>query len=45
MKKFFLLLFSVFTLLPLSAQSFDNPDTIVVARDGTGQFRTVDEAI
>ena len=27
------------------AQSFDNPDTIVVARDGTGQFRTVDEAI
>ena len=25
--------------------SFDNPDTIVVARDGTGQFRTVDEAI
>ena len=45
MKKIFLLLFSVFTLLPLSAQSFDNPDTIVVARDGTGQFRTVDEAI
>lgn len=45
MKNFFLLLFSVFTLLPLSAQSFDNPDTIVVARDGTGQFRTVDEAI
>jgi pectin methylesterase-like acyl-CoA thioesterase len=45
MKKIFLLLFSVFTILPLSAQSFDNPDTIVVARDGTGQFRTVDEAI
>lgn len=45
MKKIFFLLFSVFTLLPLSAQSFDNPDTIVVARDGTGQFRTVDEAI
>ncbi len=45
MKKIFLLLFFVFTLLPLSAQSFDNPDTIVVARDGTGQFRTVDEAI
>ena len=25
--------------------AFDNPDTIVVARDGTGQFRTVGEAI
>ena len=30
---------------PVAAQSFDNPDTIVVARDGTGQFRTVDAAI
>ena len=28
-----------------AASSYDNPDTIVVARDGTGQFRTVDEAI
>ncbi|MBR1688368.1 MAG: pectin esterase [Prevotella sp.] len=28
-----------------AAQSFDNPDTIVVARDGTGQFRTVSEAV
>lgn len=25
--------------------SYDNPDTIVVARDGTGQFRTIGEAI
>ena len=42
-------LFPVLALLlmsvPGAAQSFDNPDTIVVARDGTGQFRTVDEAI
>ena len=30
----------------ISAQSkYDNPDTIVVSRDGTGQFRTVQEAI
>ena len=29
----------------LSGKSYDNPDTIVVARDGTGEFRTVDEAI
>ena len=37
------------TFLPLSqiqaASPFDNPDTIVVSRDGTGQFRTVGEAI
>ena len=29
----------------LAASRYDNPDTIVVARDGTGEFRTVDEAI
>lgn len=28
-----------------AANIYDNPDTIVVSRDGTGQFRTVDEAI
>jgi len=28
-----------------AAGPYDNPDTIVVARDGTGQFRTVTEAI
>ena len=28
-----------------SASKYDNPDTIVVARDGTGEFRTIDEAI
>ena len=39
-------------LLPLlsavsagAANKYDNPDTLVVARDGTGEFRTVDEAI
>ena len=35
-------------LLPLqvqAAKSYDNPDTIVVARDGTGEFRTVTEAV
>ena len=42
------LLFIIFHLsfIPLSAASkYDNPDTIIVARDGTGEFRTVDEAI
>ena len=42
------LLFHLFTFSPLlagAASKYDNPDTIVVARDGTGEFRTVDEAI
>ena len=33
------------TLTVSAASKYDNPDTIVVARDGTGEFRTVDEAI
>ncbi len=28
-----------------AASKYDNPDTLVVARDGTGEFRTIDEAI
>ena len=28
-----------------AAKNYDNPDTIVVARDGTGEFRTITEAI
>ncbi len=42
----------IYTLLLLAAaftakgaNPYDNPDTLVVARDGTGQFRTVGEAI
>ena len=30
---------------PAKAANYDNPDTIIVARDGTGQFRTIGEAI
>ena len=30
---------------PARAANYDNPDTIIVARDGTGQFRTIGEAI
>ena len=29
----------------LMAKSYDNPDTLFVARDGTGEFRTVNEAV
>ena len=28
-----------------AANKYDNPDTLFVARDGTGQFRTISEAI
>jgi len=28
-----------------AANKYDNPDTLVVARDGMGEFRTIDEAI
>ena len=46
MKKLLLLLFII--LAPFTAaagKSYDNPDTIFVARDGTAEFRTIDEAI
>lgn len=49
--KFFVTILFLFILCPLSfseaqaASRYDNPDTIVVARDGTGEFRTVSEAI
>lgn len=41
------LLFFVFCFLcnTISANPYDNPDTLVVSRDGTGQFRNVSEAI
>ena len=29
----------------LIAKSYDNPDTLFVSRDGTGEFRTVNEAV
>jgi len=43
-------LLTILLLLSLSAGiqaagKYDNPDTIVVARDGRGQFRTITEAI
>ena len=40
---FYLLVFS--PMIASAAGKYDNPDTIVVARDGTGDFRTIDEAI
>ena len=46
MKRLFTLLAVLFSLISLiAANKYDNPDTIVVARAGTGEFRTIDEAI
>ena len=39
----FLLLFS--SVMSFAASKYDNPDTLVVARDGTGQFRNISEAV
>lgn len=36
---------SLLTLHAFAAGPYDNPDTLVVARDGTGQFRTINEAV
>ncbi len=36
---------TLFVGIIYAASPYDNPDTIVVARDGTGQFRTVTDAI
>lgn len=33
------------SVIGMNAQVSDNPDTLVVARDGTGQFRNIDEAL
>ena len=49
MKKLLLILLTLIAVCtPKTLQAagkYDNPDTLVVARDGTGQFRTVGEAL
>ena len=46
MKKLLLLIIAtLFVLGGQAAGKYDNPDTLFVARDGTGEFRTIDEAI
>ncbi len=45
-RTFFLDLLALLTAVGASAANkYDNPDTIVVARDGTGEFRNVAEAL
>ena len=46
MKKLILAIIAIFSMqTALAAGKYDNPDTIVVARHGSGEFRTIDEAI
>jgi len=46
MRKILTLLILMLCLtLAKAANKYDNPDTLVVARDGTGEFRTVGEAV
>ena len=45
MRKYLFLLAFLCTFSARAANIYDNPDTSVVARDGTGEFRTIGEAI
>ncbi|MCD8297423.1 MAG: pectinesterase family protein [Prevotella sp.] len=47
MKRLFTILTAItcLTSVATAANPYDNPDTLFVARDGTGQFRTIDEAV
>ncbi len=47
MKKLFtLVLFAMASIMgAMAANKYDNPDTIFVARDGTAEFRNIDDAI
>lgn len=45
-RTFILVFFAILAAVGISAANkYDNPDTIVVARDGTGEFRNVAEAL
>ena len=47
MKQLLVVLTALFSLMTAThaANPYDNPDTLVVSRDGTGQFRNITEAI
>lgn len=45
MKRIICLISILCALTVAEAKSYDNPDTLFVARDGTGEFRNIDDAI
>lgn len=45
MKRTIIFAVALLQILTLSAKSYDNPDTLFVARDGTVEFRNIDDAI
>ncbi|MFA4047085.1 pectin esterase [Prevotella sp. PCHR] len=46
MKKFFTIIAALMCAVAMDAANpYDNPDTLVVSRDGTGEFRTIDDAV
>lgn len=46
MKKLFITIIAALAAFTANAANpYDNPDTLVVSRDGTGQFRTINEAV
>ena len=46
MKRLLTIIVAMSALLTAQAQkNYDNPDTLVVSRDGTGEFRNIGEAI
>ena len=45
MKKLICFICAICGVIVAQAKSYDNPDTLFVARDGTGEFRNINEAI
>ena len=45
MRKLICLICAICGIITAQAKNYDNPDTLFVARDGTGEFRNINEAI
>ena len=45
MRKLICFIYAICGVIIAQAKSYDNPDTLFVARDGTGEFRNINEAI
>ena len=45
MKKLLILLMLIVSVTANARGKYDNTDTLVVAQDGTGEFKTVSEAV